>query len=106
MTCWRHADAVPATPRMLASRPAPNRFALVSAIQFSVVESLSGVDAAAWNALTGGMPILSHAFLDALHETGCASVETGWHPQYIVGQRDGKLAAAMPLYLKSHSYGE
>ena len=31
-----------------------------------------------WNALAGGSRSLSHAFLNALHETGCASPATGW----------------------------
>ena len=79
---------------------------VTSPIEFSVAESLSDVAAAEWDALVGGVPILSHAFLDALHETGCASPKTGWHPQYIIGRRAGKLVAAMPLYLKTHSYGE
>ena len=49
---------------------------------------------------------LSHEFLSALHETGCASSATGWTPQYLLLKRDGRLAGAMPLYLKTHSYGE
>ena len=82
----------------------------VAGIDFTVVESLGNVDATEWNALvdrSGGLtPLLSHAFLHALHESGCASPETGWHPRYIIGRRDGALVAAMPLYLKMHSYGE
>ena len=78
----------------------------MSEVSYSVVESLSAVAAAEWDALTVGLPILSHAFLHALHESGCASAKTGWHPQYIIGRCDGKLVAAMPLYLKTHSYGE
>jgi len=31
---------------------------------------LESIDATAWNALTGGQPLLSHAFLTALHATG------------------------------------
>ena len=70
------------------------------------METLSGVDPEAWNTLTGGSPLLSHAFLHALHETGCASAATGWRPQYILGYAGEDLVAVMPLYLKSHSYGE
>ena len=51
-------------------------------------------------------PFLSFAFLDALHETGCASAETGWQPQYLTLWNDGRLQAALPLYVKHHSYGE
>jgi predicted N-acyltransferase len=76
------------------------------ALTLRVVETLSGVPRDQWNALAGGHPFLRHEFLHALHETGCASEKTGWVPQYITLWRDGRLAGAMPLYLKSHSRGE
>jgi predicted N-acyltransferase len=71
-----------------------------------ILDSLSGVDRAQWNALADGHPFLRHEFFHALHETGCASERTGWLPQFVTLWQDGKLAGAMPLYLKSHSYGE
>ena len=73
---------------------------------FTVADSLAGIDPESWNRLVGDQPLLSHAFLGALHETGCASAATGWRPRFIVGRERGELVAAMPLYLKSHSYGE
>ena len=71
-----------------------------------VVDSLASIPASDWDALAGHQPLLSHAFLLALQESGCASAETGWAPCHITMWRDNRLAAAMPLYLKSHSYGE
>ncbi len=71
-----------------------------------VVESLAGVPAEHWNALSPGDPFTSHAFLSALIDTGCASARSGWQPQIILLERDKLLAGAMPLFLKSHSYGE
>src|SRR5690242_15621116 len=71
-----------------------------------ILESLAGVDPARWNELAGGNPTLSHEFLHALHETGCASPRTGWKPQYLTLWDDARLAGAVPLYLKSHSRGE
>ena len=71
-----------------------------------VVDTLAGVPAADWNRLAGGAALLSHEFLSALHETGCASSATGWTPQYLLLKRNSRLAGAMPLYLKTHSYGE
>ena len=71
-----------------------------------VVSSIAGVRSAEWNALAGGNPFLRHEFLSALHETGCASKDAGWAPHYLLLKEDGALAGAMPLYLKSHSYGE
>ena len=67
---------------------------------------LGAIDAVAWNALSDGQPFLKHAFLSALHETGCASRASGWTPRYVTAWRDGALVGALPLYSKTHSYGE
>ncbi len=75
-------------------------------IRLRIVESLGGIDAAAWNRLGDGNPFLRHEFLHALIDTGCASAGSGWQPQILVLERDGELAGAMPLFLKTHSYGE
>lgn len=45
-------------------------------------------------------------YLTALHESGSATPETGWAPRFMTLERQGRLAAACPLYLKGHSYGE
>src|ERR1700741_5683186 len=71
-----------------------------------VVDTLTAVKAEEWASLSPGDPFLSHEFLSALHESGCASAATGWTPQYILVRKNGLLEAAMPLYLKTHSYGE
>jgi predicted N-acyltransferase len=65
-------------------------------------------DAAQWDACAGdGDPFLSHAFLAALEDSGSASAETGWRPLPIaIDGPDGRPAALMPAYLKSHSMGE
>ena len=73
---------------------------------FQVVESLSRVDPEAWNALAGTQPFVRHEFLSALIECGCASARAGWLPQFLLLRRGGALAGAMPLFAKSHSYGE
>ena len=59
-----------------------------------------------WDALAQGHPLIRHAFLHALHETGCAAEKSGWTPQYLTLWEGKALAAAMPLYVKTHSYGE
>jgi predicted N-acyltransferase len=75
-----------------------------------LLNSLNEVEADAWNdlvyALPGSNPFLSHAFLHALNASGCASDDTGWKPQFITLWQDQRLQAAMPLYMKEHSYGE
>ncbi len=67
---------------------------------------IEAIDAAQWDALATGQPLASHAFLAALHSTGCASVATGWQPRYLSAWRGATLVGAMPLYAKAHSYGE
>jgi predicted N-acyltransferase len=75
-----------------------------------IVSSLSEIGQPAWDGLLAlqdeANPFLSHAFLHALHESGSASPETGWQPQYIALYDGDTLAAALPLYVKGHSYGE
>lgn len=78
----------------------------MDSLRLTIETDLSRIDAQAWDALAGDQPFLRHAFLCALHETGCAAPETGWAPHYLALWRDGGLAAATPLYLKSHSRGE
>jgi hypothetical protein len=74
-----------------------------------VLRAPSEIEAQAWNALlalAGGSPFMRHEYLAALHDSGSATRETGWTPQFVTLWREGELHAACPLYLKSHSYGE
>ena len=71
-----------------------------------LLDTLRSVEPHAWNALAGEHPLLRHEFLHALHESGCACERTGWAPRYITLWQGRSLVGAMPLYLKSHSYGE
>ena len=70
------------------------------------LDSLDDVPAGEWDRLHGGNPTLAHAFLDSLHRSGCASASTGWAPCHLTRWQGGALAGAVPLYAKSHSYGE
>jgi len=71
-----------------------------------VRHSIAAIPAHDWNRLAGDDPFLRHEFLNTLHESGCASADTGWAPRYLLLLERGALVGAMPLYLKSHSYGE
>lgn len=71
-----------------------------------IIESIADIPEAQWNALAGNNPFLSHAFLRALRESGCATPRTGWQAQFLTLWQNNTLAGAMPLYLKNHSYGE
>ena len=71
-----------------------------------ILDTLEDVDSAQWNALAQGNPTLAWEFLQSLHESGCASAKAGWAPQYLSAWDGDRLAGAVPLYVKSHSYGE
>jgi hypothetical protein len=73
-----------------------------------VARSLADVDPRQWNALVGrGAPFLRHEFLLGLEQSGCATPETGWDAHHLLlTDAQGQLTAAMPLYLKPHSWGE
>ena len=52
-------------------------------------------------------PFLKHAFLSALEQSSCVSAQTGWVPHHFaMFDRQGRLIAFAPVYLKHHSYGE
>ncbi len=82
----------------------------VSHYRTRILYSLADVGQNLWDQLIlsqpNANPFLSYAFLHALHESGSASKQTGWSPCYISLWDGESLAAVMPLYEKSHSYGE
>ncbi|WP_321390817.1 GNAT family N-acetyltransferase [Emcibacter sp.] len=77
-----------------------------------IIDSLSEIDAKSWNACalqaaSGHNPFVSHEFLYALEASGCATAETGWLGQHLLLEDDKeRVIGILPLYLKSHSYGE
>ena len=75
--------------------------------ELQLATSLAEVDAAPWNRLAGGdYPFTRHDFLLGLERTGCTTAESGWQPLHLLLHRNGDLVAALPNYLKSHSWGE
>lgn len=72
------------------------------------VDSIGAVQASEWNSLVRDRyPFLRHEFLHAAEQSGCVSRGTGWRPRHATRRdRKGRLVAAMPLYEKSHSWGE
>jgi predicted N-acyltransferase len=85
-----------------------------------VVSSIETVDPAAWDACAnppgltmaeaGGErfnPFIGHAFLHALEASGSVGGRSGWAPAHVVVEDGrGRIVAAAPAYLKSHSQGE
>jgi predicted N-acyltransferase len=77
-------------------------------VRLDIKDGIAGFDAGEWNSLVGGRyPFLRHEFLEAAERTGCVSAGTGWRPRHIgLFDTKGHLLAAMPLYEKTHSWGE
>jgi predicted N-acyltransferase len=86
-----------------------------------VIDCIERVSATEWDACAAGEtgdaaggpdsppenPFVSHAFLNALEQSGSVGRKTGWLPQHLVIEdASGRLLAAAPLYVKSHSQGE
>jgi hypothetical protein len=76
-------------------------------LKVTVHDSISAIARADWNALAGNaFPFLDHAFLELAETTGSVAPNAGWAPRHLTLEKDGKLRAALPLYEKSHSWGE
>lgn len=71
-----------------------------------VIENLAEIPAAQWDALAENNPFLKHTYLNALQLTGCATAQTGWQTQFITIWDNDQLIGGMPMYFKTHSYGE
>jgi uncharacterized protein len=73
-----------------------------------VHSAIGEIPAAAWDACAGDVnPTISHTFLNALEESGSTTTRTGWAPQHMsLAGADGEIVAVVPLYAKTHSYGE
>nr|WP_041778613.1 GNAT family N-acetyltransferase [Beijerinckia indica] len=102
---------------------------MTSPYTIHIIQAMSEIDAAQWDAcanpdaaredVEGGEealskheierfnPFISHAFLNALETSKSVDPRHGWTPTHvIVKDPEGRLAAAAPAYLKTHSYGE
>ena len=79
-------------------------------VELKIVDSLATIPSRDWDALTDNNPTLRHAFLQSMIDAGCTTAKSGWLPQFLTLWREieGKpsLCGAVPLYVKSHSYGE
>jgi hypothetical protein len=72
-----------------------------------IASGVSGLNARAWDRLSGSDPFVSHAFLSAIEDSKSVGAGTGWTPAPILVEDDAEhLVAAAPAYLKMHSQGE
>ena len=78
------------------------------AITLRIHGAIAEIPAEDWDACAGGInPTVSHVFLNAMEASGSVGARSGWAPQHLsFSDAGGRLRGVVPLYLKSHSYGE
>ena len=77
-------------------------------ITVEVHTAIAEIPKSAWDACAGDInPSVSYAFLSALEDSGSTTPRTGWTPQHLsIAAPDGMILGVVPLYAKTHSYGE
>lgn len=72
------------------------------------LNSIHEIAASQWDGLQStAQPFLRHAFLATLEDSASVGGRSGWQPAHVVLPGEaGLVLAAMPAYVKSHSYGE
>ena len=77
-----------------------------SDISVELLTSIDAISPSVWDALSDTTPLISHAFLSALERSGSVGATKGWNPRHLIVKQNSHIIGVMPLYLKSHSYGE
>lgn len=77
-------------------------------VTVEVVDGIHRITAEDWDACAGpDNPLVRHAFLHLLEQTGCATPSEGWTPVHLVARAaDGTVVGVAPVYAKTHSWGE
>ena len=86
-----------------------------NSLSVKLLSSIKDIAREKWNALVSPeySPFIEWDWINALESSDCASVNEGWQPLHILvytnsglNKDDSVLIAAMPVYIKYHSYGE
>ena len=79
-----------------------------SEVTLTVHPSIAEIPAERWDACAGDInPTVGYTFLNAMEESGSATMRTGWAPQHLsIADAAGRVVGVVPLYLKNHSHGE
>ncbi|WP_143562321.1 GNAT family N-acetyltransferase [Shewanella sp. UCD-KL12] len=84
---------------------------LISELKVEFLASIELIPTTQWNSLMQGSansvnPFTRHQYLSALEKSRCVCTKSGWTPMHLSVLYKGKRIAVMPLYNKTHSYGE
>jgi predicted N-acyltransferase len=77
-------------------------------MKFILHAAANDIPAADWAALDhGGDPFVSRAFLGTAEKVGAGGTALGWQAHHLAAYAaDGVLAGLLPLYLRTHSFGD
>jgi predicted N-acyltransferase len=71
------------------------------------IDSIHDITGAQWNQLCGiDYPFLRHEFFAAMEDSHSTCTDTGWQAHHLLLFNQQTLIALMPLFIKTHSYGE
>jgi len=76
-------------------------------MRISIHDRIADIGEKQWNRLAGDeWPFLRFEFLAAAEQSGSVSAAEGWQPCHLAITDGNGLRAALPLYRKTHSWGE
>ena len=75
---------------------------------FFFINSINDISLIQWNDCVGlDHPFTRFEFLSALENSQSADIKSGWKPcHYVEKNKNDKIIAVCPLYIKNHSFGE
>jgi len=76
-------------------------------MKINFIDKIDDIATNQWHELNSSTcPFLHYDFFHKLEESRSVGHEQGWQTHHLVATADNKITAVMPMYLKSHSWGE
>ncbi|PCI69446.1 MAG: GNAT family N-acetyltransferase [Gammaproteobacteria bacterium] len=76
-------------------------------MKLEFIETINNIDQTQFENINNSQyPFLKYEFLSALEQSNSVCTETGWQINHLTAWDDKELVGFMPLYFKTHSYGE
>jgi uncharacterized protein len=76
-------------------------------IKISFIHSIEAINQQDWHNLNSSTcPFLDYHFFKALEKSESATAKKGWQAHHLLAKSENETLAIMPMYLKSHSWGE
>ena len=76
-------------------------------LKISFINNIDKISASDWQNLNNSScPFLRYDFFNALEKSHSATAKQGWQAHHLVARTNSEITAVMPMYLKSHSWGE